>query len=146
MQTELLARGVLVHEGHILLTINKKKKHYYLPGGHIEFSESARTALIRELKEETGLEVRIDHFLGVVEHGWHGKNRVHAEINLIFTMICNTIDHTCIPASREEKIAFAWYPLKDLSSINFQPAILRALLPTWLEKDPPGNWVNSLVH
>ena len=27
---------------------------YYLPGGHIEFKESANNALIREIEEETG--------------------------------------------------------------------------------------------
>ena len=66
-EIEILARGVLVRGGHILLCHNRKKKNYFLPGGHIEFGESARGALRREIREETGLVLdrRLLQFVGV---------------------------------------------------------------------------------
>ena len=65
----VLSRGVIVDQGHILLAYDPRphpfhyyelNRHFYdLPGGHIEFQESAENALIREIKEETGLDAEI---------------------------------------------------------------------------------------
>ena len=41
---EVIARGVCVVDGHILLCHGKRSALTYLPGGHIEFGETARTA------------------------------------------------------------------------------------------------------
>ena len=57
----VLARAVIVDQNHILLAYDPRPhpQHYYefdrqfyhLPGGHIEFKESAKNALVREIKE-----------------------------------------------------------------------------------------------
>jgi 8-oxo-dGTP diphosphatase len=143
MQTELLVRGVLVKDQHILLAISKKKKHLFLPGGHIEFAEAAHHALVREMMEEIACTVHIDRFLGAVEHTWKGKKKIHAEVNLIFMMRCATAHLEHPPASKEKKIAFVWHPLNDLASINFQPAILRTLLPGWIAAPSIERWASS---
>lgn len=143
MQTELLVRGVLVQDQHVLLTTNKKEKNLFLPGGHIEFAEGAHHALVREMIEEIGITVHIDRFLGAVEHTWKGKKNVHAEVNLIFAMSCTTVRLEHAPVSREKKIAFLWHPLNDLTSINFQPAILGTLLPAWTAAPSIERWASS---
>ncbi|MDD4443198.1 MAG: NUDIX domain-containing protein, partial [Kiritimatiellae bacterium] len=51
---EVIARGVCVVDGHILLCHGKRSALTYLPGGHIEFRETARQALEREIAEELG--------------------------------------------------------------------------------------------
>lgn len=43
------------------------------PGGKLEANESAEQALIREIKEEIGLEVKTCHLLGEIEHQYPGK-------------------------------------------------------------------------
>lgn len=52
-------------QNEILLIQQKKKDSYYwlLPGGGIEFGESAEDALKRELKEELSLEMKSASFL-----------------------------------------------------------------------------------
>jgi len=133
-----------VHNDLVLLAQNRKKHHLFLPGGHIEFAESARTALAREMKEELGIIISVGQFLGAVEHRWRGRKRTHAEINLLFQMRCPLLDSSRIPTSREEKIGFAWHALSDLSSINFQPDILRTILPDWVKYTRPGGWASTI--
>ena len=44
---ETIARGVCIVDGKILLCRAKGGKSTYLPGGHIEFGETGREALVR---------------------------------------------------------------------------------------------------
>ncbi|UOQ49769.1 NUDIX domain-containing protein [Gracilibacillus caseinilyticus] len=50
-----LARGVLAKENKVLVAHALGQKNTFLPGGHIEFGESAMDALIREVREELGV-------------------------------------------------------------------------------------------
>jgi ADP-ribose pyrophosphatase YjhB (NUDIX family) len=53
------ARGLIVHNNHVLLLrrVKKGKTFYTFPGGRVEEGESVEQGLIRELKEETSLDV-----------------------------------------------------------------------------------------
>ncbi len=62
---------VIEEEGHILLGKRKGgfgEGKWGLPQGFIEFDEDFLTAAIREVKEETGLEVKIRSILNVVSN------------------------------------------------------------------------------
>ena len=52
----VLVRAVIIDQDNILLcqTLDLPVSFYFLPGGHVEHEESASSALIRELSEETG--------------------------------------------------------------------------------------------
>ncbi len=53
--------GVIIQDGKILLS--KQWEGYDFPGGAIELGESTADALIREVKEETGLKVEVGKLL-----------------------------------------------------------------------------------
>jgi 8-oxo-dGTP pyrophosphatase MutT (NUDIX family) len=50
---------------HILLTRRRDNGRWCLPGGMMEAGESAAESCIREVKEETGLNVRIVRLIGI---------------------------------------------------------------------------------
>lgn len=58
------AAGIIVRDGQVLLVhrIKRGREYWVLPGGSVEAGESVEQACHREVKEETGLEIRIvDH-------------------------------------------------------------------------------------
>jgi 8-oxo-dGTP diphosphatase len=141
---ELITRGVLEHDGHILLVRQKGADYTFLPGGHINFRESAKSALIREIHEELGVSVRVGEFLGVIEHGWLNASDFHHELNLIFAIGSEKLSSDCIPISKESHLEFLWQPLNDLKSVNLKPIPLCELLPRWLKDGVKANWNSTL--
>src|SRR3990167_9298236 len=68
-------------EGNVLLdkrtdpNIPRADGHWEFPGGDIEFGENAEDAVVREAKEETGLEVKIVRLLPkVFQNMWDMAN------------------------------------------------------------------------
>ena len=61
MKTVKATVGCIIEkEGKILMTlrnIEPFKNRWCIPGGHIDFGEEPRDAVIREVKEETGLDI-----------------------------------------------------------------------------------------
>lgn len=135
----LLSRAVIIHDDHLLLAYDPRKepKHYYdldvafyyLPGGHIEFNESAEAAVLREIYEETGLDAYIERFLGILEHSWSFPGdevccHTH-EINLIFKVNFKEANGLTTIFQKEDHVAFQWIPLKEIHDIDFRPESLK---------------------
>lgn len=63
--------GIVVFRGDEVLVIQRGKPPYAgewsIPGGKIEYGETAAEAALRELKEETGVEARIVGLIDVVD-------------------------------------------------------------------------------
>ena len=58
----------LIEDGNRILMQNRIKedwKGYTLPGGHVEPGESFVDAVVREMKEETGLTISNPHLVGI---------------------------------------------------------------------------------
>lgn len=62
--------GIFIKDNKVLLARVRGYSNTFLPGGHIEFGESAKDALKREIEEELGVSCAVGSFLGVVEHKW----------------------------------------------------------------------------
>lgn len=64
----LTVDGLFVEKGKILMV---KRDHYpfigywVLPGGHVDYGERVEQAIVREMKEELGILVRIKKLIGV---------------------------------------------------------------------------------
>ena len=127
---ETIARGVCVKDGKVLLCRAKGGKSTYLPGGHIEFGETGRQALVREVKEELGVESSTGAFLGAVENSFLQHGRPHAEINLVYELNIGVDDASARPPSlrsQEDWIEFEWCDLSRLDEANLLPAEFRSL-------------------
>lgn len=53
-------RGIIVRNGKIAMMHSKKYDYYKLPGGGMEQGEELKDTLVREVREESGLIVKLD--------------------------------------------------------------------------------------
>ena len=120
---ETIARGVCVRNGKVLLCRAKGGDSTYLPGGHIEFGETGRQALVREVKEELGIDSTTGAFLGAAENSFLQHGKPHAEINLVYEL--KLADEAI--RSREDWIEFEWCDLDKLAEANLLPETFRAV-------------------
>ena len=79
----LVAAGVVIHEGRVLLTRRIEGQHlaglWEFPGGKLEDGESPEAAVVRECREECGIEVQVEGILDVTHHRYPEK-----EVLLLF--------------------------------------------------------------
>lgn len=123
---ETIARGVCVRGGNILLCRAKGGSSTYLPGGHIEFGETGRQALRREILEEIGAEAAVGRFIGVVENAFTQHGKPHAEINLVYEFDMD-VESVC---AKEDWIEFEWRDIGGLADANLLPKAFR-MLESW---------------
>jgi 8-oxo-dGTP diphosphatase len=129
---EVIARGVCVKAGKILLCQAKNAQITYLPGGHTDFGETARLSLEREIVEEIGVASTAGGFLGAVEHSFVQKGKRHCEWNVVFELDIPSISAAGPVAAAEDHITFHWCDLDALKEERLEPAVLCDLLPEWL--------------
>lgn len=63
--------AIIKHEGKLLLVkrrVEPEKGKWTIPGGAVELGEEIRDALIREVKEECGLDIAVDRLMDVVDN------------------------------------------------------------------------------
>ena len=122
-EIETIARGVCAADGKVLLCKAKGGSSTYLPGGHIEFGETATEALVREMKEESGLDVEVGRLLGVLENSFLQHGEKHCEINLVYEMSLTQGRDGADAAVNaiEPWIEFEWRDIDDLAAANLLP-------------------------
>lgn len=99
-----------------------------MPGGHIEFGESAEAAMKREVEEELGVALKNHSFIGAVENVFSDEGGPHHEINLVFRA---ELENNRVSAL-EDHLEFAWIDTGELGNKKIYPTSLKEALIKWL--------------
>lgn len=138
---EFIARGLAIRDGRVLLCKNIKHGYYFLPGGHVEFGETAEAALAREFKEEAAVEVRCGGVALVAEHIFDRRNGPCHEVNVVFHVeLSGSEIRSCEP-----KIAFEWADLAEIGERDLRPNCIKAWLVAGGRAMQPISWVSERV-
>lgn len=129
MNTVLVVAGVLVEDGRVLLSRRKAGSHlegmWEFPGGKVDAGESPTEALVRELREELGIEVIVDDILDVAFHRYEEAKKA---VLLLFYRVRRTAASG--PPQALDVAEFRWCTEEFLDPARFPPADVAVLQKT----------------
>ena len=132
---ELVVAASIIRDDHsVLLIWHKRLKEWLPPGGHIKKNETPDEAVVREVREETGLEIDlIDYWISATIDG------ITRQLPLPFFADIHNVgdhDHCCFyylarPRNREQPVslnldeveACRWFEESELSSTGVPPDV-----------------------
>lgn len=110
-----VALGAVSKNGKLLLIRRKKEPHvgyWGLTGGKIKFGEHYENSIVRELEEETGLNVKFKALRGVVEEFLSSNKKVNAHF---FLFICET-EYLGGAIKESEEGKLKWFTFDEIIS------------------------------
>lgn len=117
------AYAIIEREGKILLMKLRHTGKYHPPGGGVEAGERIKEALKRELREETGLEVRIERLARFEELFFYYDPSERAYHGLHFYYICRPMTLALLSDAQvqdDAAVAPRWVPIAGLRAEDFQ--------------------------
>lgn len=83
--------AVIVKDGRLLMAGNDRSDYLYSVGGRIRFGETAEEAVVREVREETGVTMPVKRLAFVHENYFHGdaptnRGKLIYELSFYFIM------------------------------------------------------------
>ncbi len=110
--------GVIANRGRILVlrrapTMGYAPGAWDLPGGHLAIGESAEECLLREVKEETALDVALEGLLGV--------NSMIGQPYLQVIYACRLSVYQAVRLRPDEHVESSWVKPKELVAMDTIP-------------------------
>ena len=116
MKTVKVVAAIIIHENKIFATqrgYGEFKDGWEFPGGKVEPGETPQEALVREIKEELDIEIKVKDFLETVEYDYPG---FHLSMDCFF---CTIKSGELVLKEHE---AAKWLTMETLDSVDWLPA------------------------
>jgi len=138
--------GLLIRNGKLFVQKDNQNM-CALPGGHVSFGETSANTLIREFKEEAGVDIKINRLIWVEENFWKwGCKDAH---NISFYYLVSLKNDADIPDSfckimnDNKDIKLTWLTFDEIQKLTIYPLYLKekiANLPDDIEHFVRKEW------
>lgn len=87
MPLHIIAVGGIVEneQGEILLVKTRRDGKWVFPGGQVEIGENLIDGVIREVKEESGMDIKVSHIVGIYSNT--GTYEGHSGVKVVPTKV-----------------------------------------------------------
>ena len=127
---------VVDDENRILLQRRSDSGNWALPGGVMDIGETFAQSAIREVKEETGFDVRIDRIIGIYSDPAHVFAYSDGEVRQEFSIcLACTIVGGSLTVSRESTDV-RFVPLAEVPDLIMHPSIRKRIDDYLAEEEP----------
>lgn len=129
--------GICLRNGRVLLqTTTGEDRSFAFPGGHVSFGETNEQTLIREFREETGLDIRVGELKWVAEIFFPWGEKTCHQICLYYLVEVQdesvTAEGKFIGREQLEgrnfDLKFHWVPIEQVKKLEVYPVQAAALL------------------
>ncbi|KYP79261.1 NUDIX hydrolase [Ferroacidibacillus organovorans] len=123
--THIVAVGGIVEDGNgNILLVKTRDGGWVYPGGQIEVGENLVDGLIREITEESGIDVSVSHLIGIFSNT--GIHKWYDEVTDVPTKVM--FDFVCKPVggqldTSDETTDSRWVPKENVLDLITAPAI-----------------------
>lgn len=126
--------GMIISNGKILAMHDQRSPYYYLPGGRVQIGETYEEAVVRELREELGIEASIIRplwlnqafFTEDVDHLRYHELCLYFLMDISGTDLLSRGDQfSCADAENGKTLRFEWLPFERLKDEYFYPLFLK---------------------
>ena len=132
----LRAAAIIIEKGEVLFATNDIEKYYYTIGGGVKLGETAQKAVLREVKEETGVAYKIDRLVFISENFFKRddgmlKDLECHEITFYFLMKprgTQTLKSNSKTANNTIEEKMIWLPIDKLEKYEAYPFFFREKL------------------
>ena len=125
------AYALILRDDRILLTrlasrISADEK-WHLPGGGVDHGENPRDALVREIREETGLDVEVTGLVGIYSDPKHVIAYSDGEVRQQFTLAFRTRLLGGELRSDSESHELRFVDREELDRLNIHPSMCKRI-------------------
>ena len=125
MPTHIVAVGGIVeNEQEEILLVKTQHGGWVYPGGQVEVGENLIDALVREVKEESGIDIEVSQLIGTYSntgiHKWYDEV-TDVPTKVMFDFVCNPIGGTL--STSEETSESCWVKKERVLEFITAPAI-----------------------
>lgn len=110
-------------EGKILLERRRDNARWGLPSGVMEIGERIGETIVREVKEETGLDIRVDYIVGIYTNPHHviafSDGEVRQQFSLCFA--CTLLGGEIQVSSESFEVGF--FSPEEIEQLNLHPSL-----------------------
>lgn len=117
--------GIALEEGRLLLVKRSRPPYagiWSLPGGKLDRGETIESALIREMREETGLQIEVGGYAGLLESIFPDNSKSHY---VILDYYVHVLGGTLKAA--DDAADARWFELEEIRTIPTTPMLVESL-------------------